>query len=77
MAARGTRLRRGREEGKKGTARSLPPLETATTASGRGSVAPGLNCSGAGARVDGGIALGSSDGTVAQGSEKAGGAEAA
>jgi hypothetical protein len=77
MAGRGTRSRKGREEGKKGTARSLPPLETTTTASGRGSVAPGLNCGGVGARVDGGITLDSSDGTAAEGSEKAGGAEAA
>jgi hypothetical protein len=48
-----------------------------TAASGRGSVAPGLNCGSAGTRVDGGITLGSNGGTAAQGSEEAGGAEAA
>jgi hypothetical protein len=77
MAARGTRLCRGRGGKKKGTACSLPPLEAAMAVSGQGSVAPGLNCGGAGTRVGSGVTLGSNGGTATQGSEEAGGAEAA
>jgi hypothetical protein len=73
----GTSLAERKRGGKKGTACSLPPLGTATTARGRGSVAPMLNCGGAGAWVDGSALSARAMAQQHRGSDDAGGAEAA